>query len=293
MAELRNSGASFQNLCGGFQNFHGGFQNLHTHTTYCDGTLPPEEMIKAALVKGCGSIGFSEHSYVPFDYKYSMDLDETREYISEIKSLKKKYEDTIEVFLGIEQDYYSEGPTEGFDYIIGTAHYVSIGDGFITIDAGAKNQKHTVDAHFGGDYYSLAEKYFETIAGIMKKMSADIIGHFDLITKYNFGGSLFDETRPRYISAALDSMEEILKTCKLFEVNTGAMYRLNKPEPYPSEFLLGELCKRGGEVILSSDSHDTDSLGYKFNEMRQLLKTCGFRYIKRLTGNGFVNEKLD
>jgi len=268
------------------------FQNLHTHTTYVDGTLPPEAMIQAALKKKCGSLGFSEHSYVPFDIRYSMHPDAAVEYVSELNSLKRKYEGTIEIFIGLEQDYYTGVPVDGLDYRIGAAHYVNVGDDHITVDAGEYHQKQMADKYFGGDYYAMAEAYFATVAGIPQKMDADIIGHFDLIAKYNFGGNLFDETHPRYKAAAISAMDEILKDCKLFEVNTGMMYRYDKQEPYPSAFLLKELQERGGEVILSSDSHNAESICYKFGEMQQLLKTCGFKYIKRLTNDGFTDVSL-
>jgi len=267
-----------------------GFQNLHTHTTYCDGTLSTEEMLKAALASGCDSIGFSEHSYVPFDIYYSMDFDSSLKYIDDVNALKDKYKGQIEVFLGLEQDYYTDVAPEGLDYKIGTLHYAAIGEGqYISVDAGVKHQKQMVDDYFKGDYYSLAESYFSVFSNIMKKTNADIIGHFDLVAKYNIDRSLFDEAHPRYIAAALGAMDEIMKDCKLFEVNTGAMYRLGKIEPYPSVFLLKELQKRGGEVILSSDSHDSPSLCYKFAETMELLKSCGFKYIKRLMENGFVD----
>jgi histidinol-phosphatase (PHP family) len=87
-------------------------------------------------------------------------------------------------------------------------------------------------------------------------------------------------------------MEQILKSHRLFEVNTGAMARLGNAEPYPSAYLLKELQKRGGEVILSSDCHSTEALCYKFGEVRELLKACGFRYVKRLTRGGFVDDAL-
>ena len=64
------------------QNLRGGFQNLHTHTTYSDGALSAEDMIKAAIKKGCSSIGFSEHSYVPFEKpRFSMQPDKADEYV--------------------------------------------------------------------------------------------------------------------------------------------------------------------------------------------------------------------
>jgi len=269
-----------------------GFQNLHTHTTYCDGSQKPEALVKAAIRKGMGSIGFSEHSYIGFDTYYAMDAYVSDDYITDVLRQREKYKDSIEVFLGIEMDCLSDSVPDGLDFIIGTAHYVEKGGSYISVDVGSVHQNTMVKENFGGDYYSLAEDYFEVMAGIVRKTNADIVGHFDLVAKYNIAGHLFDELHPRYVSAALCAMDEILKDCNLFEVNTGAMYRLGKSEPYPSVFLLKELLMRGGEVILSSDSHDAGSLCFKFSEMHELLRHCGFKYIKRLTKDGFIDVPL-
>ena len=266
--------------------------NFHTHTTYCDGRSTPEEMVVAAVGKGLSALGFSGHSYLERDLPYCMSVGGTLEYMAEVRRLREKYAEKIELYLGIEQDYLSENRPEGFDYVIGAVHFVTKGDETLCIDGGAKAQKQTVDTHFGGDYYAMAETYFDTVADVVNKTGADIVAHFDLIAKYNLNGRLFDEVGPRYIDAAIGAMERILKTHRLFEVNTGAMNRLGKPEPYPSAFLLRELCRRGGEVILSSDSHDTESICYKFGEMRELLRTCGFEYVKRFTRDGFADEAL-
>ena len=269
-------------------------QNLHTHTTYCDGTLPPEEMVLAAIKKGCASLGFSEHSYVPFDEHYSMTPEMTASYVRDINALKPKYKNDIEVYLGLEIDYYTAWKPEPgtLDYVIGTAHYLKTESGYVTIDGGATNLQQIVDEHFGGDYYAMAEEYYATILDIAAKTNADIIGHFDIITKYNRNSSLFDERHPRYENAALHAMDEILKECRIFEVNTGAMYRLGKSEPYPSAFLLTELRKRGGEVLLSSDSHNAESICHAFKQTSELLKSCGFSHQKRLTKSGFIDIPL-
>jgi len=286
--------------------------NFHSHTIYDDGTSTPEEMLQAAIAKGFAAFGFSGHSYAPFDMPYCMSVDGTREYIAEVTRLKEKYADEIEVYLGIEQEYYSaphslgtDGseaglchdcralyPAEKYDFTIGAVHYIKKGGELFSIDFGAEMQKRAAETHFGGDFYAMTETYFETVADVMRKTGADIVGHFDLIAKYNTDGRLFDEANPRYTGAAINAMEHILKTHRLFEVNTGAMYRIGRPEPYPSEFLLKELQKRGGEVILSSDCHDVESICWKFDEMRELLKSCGFRYVKRLAKNGFIDEKI-
>ena len=267
-------------------------QNLHTHTTYCDGKLPPEEMIKAAIQMGGDSIGFSEHSYVPFDEEYSMSLDDTPLYINEINALKKKYEGTIEVFLGMELDYFTAKIPEGLEYTIGTVHHVEKEGKYITVDGWTEHLIKMNNEHFGGDFYALAESYYKTVADVAQKTNADIVGHFDLVMKNNPDNCLFDDKHPRYISAALKAMDKVLDKCRLFEVNTGAMFRRGIPEPYPSVYLLKELQKRGGEVIITSDSHTADSLFFKFDEIKELLKSCGFTYSKYLTKDGFIDKKL-
>jgi histidinol-phosphatase (PHP family) len=70
------------------------------------------------------------------------------------------------------------------------------------------------------------------------------------------------------------------------------MYRVGRTVPYPSPFLIKALFERGGEVILSSDSHDCPSICYQFDEMAELLKSCGFRYAKTLTRSGLKDVAL-
>ena len=270
-----------------------GKQNLHTHTTYVDGNKSAEDMIKAALQMGMTSIGFSEHSHLPFDKIYSMTQESTREYAKEIAELKEKYRGKIDVFLGLERDYFSEiEPEIKFDYVIGTAHWFKRAGEYICVDNGADLQNAAVKRCCGGDYYTFAEEYYAVMANIVKETKADIVGHFDLVTKYNQNNRAFDENHPRYIYAAISAMDEILKNCKIFEINTGAVYRYGKKEQYPSTYLLKELKVRGGEVLLSSDSHCAESLCYYFDEMTELVKACGFKHIKRLTADGVIDVKI-
>ena len=48
--------------------------DLHTHTSFCDGKNSPEEMVRSAVEKGFDVLGFSGHSYTPFDETYCMSL---------------------------------------------------------------------------------------------------------------------------------------------------------------------------------------------------------------------------
>ena len=109
-------------------------QNIHTHTTYCDGIDIPEQIIQAAMGRGFGGIGFSEHSYMFYSPDHSMSVEGTGAYKNEIAALKEKYKGQIDVFLGLEFDQYSEVEQSGYDYLIGSLHYLKIGDEFVGFD---------------------------------------------------------------------------------------------------------------------------------------------------------------
>ena len=101
-------------------------QNLHTHTSYCDGIDTSEQMVIAAIEKGFDSIGFSGHSYMYYAEDHSMSLQRTEEYKKEIARLKKKYRDKIDIFCGLEFDMYSAIDLSGYDYLIGSVHYLKM-----------------------------------------------------------------------------------------------------------------------------------------------------------------------
>ena len=77
--------------------------NFHTHTVFCDGDNTPEEVVLSAIDKGLSAIGFSGHGYTDFDLRYCMT--ETDKYIAEVKRLKEKYKDKIDIETGFEFEY--------------------------------------------------------------------------------------------------------------------------------------------------------------------------------------------
>ncbi len=266
--------------------------NLHTHTPYCDGKSTIEEIILGAIDKGFESIGFSGHSYTDFEPEPSMNECETERYIKDIYNMKEKYKGQIEIYLGIEQDVYSPKPQFKPDYIIGSVHYLKMGEDMASVDGSEERAKDAVDRYFSGDWLAFAEKYYETARMAAEITNADIIGHFDLVTKFNEGNKYFDENHIRYRTAAIDALRYEIEHCNLFEVNTGAIYRKKRGTPYPAEFLLREINRLGGEIIFSSDSHDANSLGYRFPEAVEIAKKCGFVYAKVLKNGIFEDVKL-
>lgn len=238
--------------------------DLHTHTTYSDGKNTPEEMIQAAIAKGLKTIGFSEHSWVSFDPHPDMPLEKYAGYQAEIAALKKKYVGQIQVLCGIEQDYYADDPAVGFDYIIGSAHYVYKNGHYIGVDDTPEILRRGIEEDFGGDVYALTDAYWENVSHIVEKTGCDIIGHLDLIRKFNKTGKFFDEQNPRYLNAARQAIDALLKTGKIFEINTGAISRGWQDAPYPAGWMIDYIRSHGGKFLYSSDSHKTDTLRFAF-----------------------------
>ena len=131
-------------------------------------------------------------------------------------------------------------------------------------------QREAVEKHFGGDWYAYAEAYFETVSDVVNKTKCQIIGHFDLISKFNEKEHLFDERHPRYVAAWRSALDKLLPYGVPFEINTGAITRGWRTTPYPSADMLDYIINHGGKIILSSDSHSDKTLCYGFEPYENL-----------------------
>ena len=244
-------------------------KDFHIHTTYCDGKNTPEEFVLAAIEKSMEEIGFSGHSYISFDDDYCMTPEKEKLYFDEIGRLKEKYKDKIKIYRGIEQDSFSPPPSYPYDYVIGSVHYLKCGDSFPSIDLTEEMFVTTAERFFGGDFYALVSAYFSEVTLMVKKLKPDIIGHFDLVTKYNEGNKYFFETDPKYESAYKKAVDTLIPYNIPFEINTGAVSRGYRSVPYPSPQITTYIKLKGGRFILSSDSHSTDTLCYDFDKYKK------------------------
>ncbi len=242
------------------------YSNFHTHTIYCDGKDTPEELVIRAIELGCPELGFSGHSYTAYDEEYCMSREDTAKYLDEIKKLKIKYSDKLKIYAGIEYDYYSEEPTDCYDYIIGAVHAVNKDGEYIAVDLSLDYLTSKIDKHYGGDPLAFAEDYYKLVGDLYNKTGCDVIAHFDLLTKFNEITPLFDTNSERYRSAALSALDKLKDTPVAFEINTGAISRGYRTTPYPEDFILREIKKLGKKVIINSDCHSKENLLCGFDE---------------------------
>ena len=247
-------------------------KDLHAHSTYCDGKNTLEEMVEAAIGRGLKTFGISGHSYTAFDTSWCMQKEEIPRYLAEMRYLRAKYFDRIHVLCGVEQDYYSEYPTDDFDYVIGSVHYILCEGEYVPVDESPEILRDASNKKFGGDIYALCERYYETVADVVNQTNCDIIGHFNLIAKFNEGGALFDESHPRYVAAWKRAADELLTADVPFEINTGAISRGYRSIPYPSPDMIAYIKERGGRFVLSSDAHSVDTIGYRFDDYKSYVE---------------------
>ena len=255
------------------------YQNLHTHTSYCDGKDSVEEMIQKAIGLGFDSIGFSGHSYMFYAPDHSMSLAGTEEYKKEVRAMKEKYKGQIDIFCGLEFDMYSEIDLSGYDYMIGTAHYLLIDGKHVGFDRTAPVVAGIIKDYFGGDGMKYAKAYYETLAQLPNFAKTDILGHADLICKFSEKENFFDVDSPVYQKYALDALDALTGKIPFFEVNTGAISRGWRTTPYPAPFLIRRMAEKGARVILNSDSHAADTILFGFEDAVEYARVNGLRVL--------------
>ena len=237
--------------------------DLHMHTVWSDGTNTAEEMVQEAIRKGLETVGISDHSSGD---PCGMTLEQSADYRAEIARLKEKYAGQIRVLCGLERDYYTDDFAD-YDYTIGSVHWLAMPDGHhVPVDYMAEKLREGADKYFGGDFYALAEAYYAMMAKVVEVTKCDIIGHFDLITKFIEQDPAFDTNHPRYVKAWQQAADELLKTGKPFEVNTGAISRGYRTTPYPAKEIRDYIREHSGKLIMSSDAHAKENIAFRFDE---------------------------
>lgn len=269
-------------------------QNLHTHSRFSDGENTCEEIILAAIEKGFTGIGFSEHAYTHYDSDCCIKQDNIPVYYAEVNHLKQKYAGMIDVFLGFELDECQNTDKAGLDYTIGSKHYffnAETGE-YYNVDYKHEFYQKSINLVAGGDIERLIRMYYNDYCRMLETQKPDIAGHIDLIVKLNADGRYFDPKSAWYRRILDETAERVARTGCIVELNTGGIYRGATTVPYPAPELLACLFKLGVPVTVSSDSHSAKSLDFWFGEAVTLLKKTGYRSVKALTVNGFVDIEI-
>lgn len=262
----------------------------HSHTTYCDGKNTPAEMAKAAYDLGFVSFGFSGHSHLPYKAGYEMKMEKEAEYRKEVLAIKKEYEGKMEVLLGLELDSDSIYPDFKYDFLISSVHQLHVGDNWYAVDHCKEDFDKCLNA-FGGIKNMLKEFYSITASAALRD-NIDIVGHIDLVGKFNETFEYFNPNDEWYLNLVFTAIDTILEKRPdiVFEVNTGAISRGYRTTPYPDIPILKYLAEKKAKITLNSDTHAANTLDFAYDTAIKHIKSVGINKIYILRKNGF--EKM-
>ena len=263
--------------------------NLHTHTVLCDGKATAEELVLEAISKGFVSLGFSAHAYASYGLSYC--LKDEEEYINEINRLKKKYSKDIEIYLGIEEDAFEPADRSKYEYLIGSMHYINASGRYLPIDLGEHCVRDCLAA-FNGSVADTSRAFYSAYYDYVRARRPDIVGHFDLLTKYDELAEPYFQGHAEHDEIARHFIGKVASEGYLLEVNTGAISRGMRKTPYPAPGLLYEIKRCGGSIILTSDCHVPGMLDCKFEETRAMLRDIGFKELTVLYKHKFTKTPI-
>ncbi|HHU90685.1 MAG TPA: histidinol-phosphatase [Clostridiaceae bacterium] len=270
---------------------------FHTHSRFDDGQEELETYIKAALEKNFQVFGFSAHAPVNFKTSWHMQRECLAEYIATTKLLKKKYKNDIEIYTGLETDYYDGctdwRPKRGIDYTIGAIHFLvdEKSGRCMSIDSTLEDLKSTLK-EFDNDIHALIKAYFSKIRDMLLKMTPNIVAHLDVIRKNNYNNAFFDEDDSVYREEILKTLEIISLTNTIVEVNTGGVAKGYVKTPYPSKWVLEVCHDMDIPIILNSDSHHPNNIDFYYDEAITMLKSIGINKQRILYKNEWCDVSL-
>ena len=264
--------------------------NLHTHSVYSDGKSQPREIVEEAVRQGLTTLGFSEHSPLPFDNTFSVKSDDMPRYVAEIAQLKEEFKDNIDIYCGLEADYLPVA-SEPFavtkekyhlDYLIGGVHLVgqSANPDEIWFIDGPKWEIYDegLQKFFDGDICRAVRRFFEQSNEMIENESFDIIAHFDKIKMHN-RDRYFHEDEPWYRKLALETLDLIREKGLVMEINTRGIYKKRYNGFYPSPCLMEEACKMHIPAIISADAHHFSEVTLEFDYAEEALKKARYRSV--------------
>ena len=246
--------------------------DYHMHTTYSDGKRDMGEYVTEAEKKKIDEIGFSDHIYLE-KRQWSMDHANLPKYVSSIENLKSKSQ--IPIKTGLEVDFIPDQMDSLMhlikqwnpDYLIGSVHH---------IDKWLLDSEREIDEWKRRNADQVYTQYFSLVQAMAKTQLFDIVGHLDLVKKFNY------RSKNDLSDLLLKTVEIIGKSGMCVEINTSG---LRKPchEIYPSEKLLRMCFDNAIQISFGSDAHAPEDVGNGFDQAIALARRVGYEEITRFT----------
>ena len=250
-------------------------------------------VIESAIAAGFTHYGLSEHCprYRPEDlYAEEIDagldpaalLSTFTRYAQHALSLRERYADRIEVLVGFETerlppDRWAEQmrairASAPFEYVVGSVH--DVGGRYVDYKPELTAQ---IAADLGGRE-ALHIAYFEAVADLVQTLRPEVVGHIDLVRKFDGPDATFS---PRALRHAERALEAVLACSAVLDVNCGA-HRRNLSPVYPLPPILKRAREMGIGVTLGDDSHGANTVGVGLADCLRAIADAGYREVHYL-----------
>ena len=127
--------------------------------------------------------------------------------------------------------------------------------------------------------HSVFVKYYNELNKLVKTDFYDVLGHFDVIKKL--------ELTINEHSIIWESILKVIDTLEgssmAVEINTSGLRKQN--ELYPQPMIIQELIDRNIPLILGSDAHSPEHVGYAFEETLRFLKKKGLKRLCQISSH--------
>jgi histidinol-phosphatase (PHP family) len=159
-----------------------------------------------------------------------------------------------------------------FDYVVGSVH---------DVDGTWVDFKPEVTAELAerlGGRELLNARYFDALIELVETLRPEIVGHLDLVRKFDGPGASFSAASMKHAERAL---EAVRASDAMLDVNCGASRRGYSPV-YPLPAILGRACEMGIAVTLGDDSHGAHDVGVGLDGCMAAIAAAGYREVSYL-----------
>ena len=258
--------------------FHGG------HSRFGDSDGEVSEIAEAAAAQNFAAYGFTEHFHIPpMALSPDMALHDqfTRfdDYSAAVQDAKQSHSF---VLLGTEFEYI-RGALDWtreqvvrwpFDYLVGSVHYVRLGETDILIDWQRSNVDKAIEIAGGPERLQLT--YYEHLQELISWNLANVIGHLDLI-KMLLTPEEAART-PKIETAQRAVLEAIRDAGGAMDVNARGLLKPCK-SIYPDDWILAEAHRIGVPVTLGDDSHGPADVGLNLGVAGEAIARAGYDHV--------------
>ncbi len=251
-----------------------------------------EDIVQCAIARGFTHYGLSEHSprYEEVDL-FPEEVDGGvaglhrlfDEYVVEARRLQEAYADRIELLVGFEteklpRDNWADtmrGLRErhGFDYIVGSVH---------DLEGRWVDFSEEITAELAsacGGVVEMQKLYFDSLCELIVTLRPEVVGHVDLIRKFDGMDVELDPALSSHVERALEATRSV--DARL-DVNAGA-HRHGLSPVYPLPTILKRAREMGVGVTLGDDAHGVASVGDGLDVCVGKIADAGYRQIDFLT----------